>query len=220
MYCPYCRHHDSRVIDSRTGDDGAAIRRRRACPACGRRFTTQETVILTVAVDDRWNYYLVDYFRKRCTKLEGVSEMFRQYNTHKVTTIGLERRDKLMIDDVIEQYAFQAKTYIPRIEPIVYPPRMSKEDRIETVLQPLFESHKVYLIQNATWLTQELLDFPRGAHDDGLDALVNLVHVSRPALSLKKKKKAISDIQKRIMFLKKGIVYTNEGEATSWKNLS
>jgi transcriptional repressor NrdR len=49
MYCPYCRHPDSRVIDSRTGDDGAAIRRRRACPACGRRFTTQETVILTVA---------------------------------------------------------------------------------------------------------------------------------------------------------------------------
>src|SRR3984885_12822203 len=48
MYCPYCRHPDSRVIDSRTADDGAAIRRRRACPACGRRFTTQETVILTV----------------------------------------------------------------------------------------------------------------------------------------------------------------------------
>ena len=48
MYCPYCRHSDSRVIDSRTGDDGAAIRRRRSCPACGRRFTTQETVILTV----------------------------------------------------------------------------------------------------------------------------------------------------------------------------
>ena len=49
MYCPYCRHSDSRVIDSRTSDDGAAIRRRRSCPACGRRFTTQETVILTVA---------------------------------------------------------------------------------------------------------------------------------------------------------------------------
>lgn len=49
MYCPYCRHPDSRVIDSRTSDDGAAIRRRRACPACRRRFTTQETVILTVA---------------------------------------------------------------------------------------------------------------------------------------------------------------------------
>jgi transcriptional repressor NrdR len=49
VYCPYCRHPDSRVIDSRTSEDGAAIRRRRACPVCGRRFTTQETVILTVA---------------------------------------------------------------------------------------------------------------------------------------------------------------------------
>jgi transcriptional repressor NrdR len=37
------------VIDSRTADDGLAIRRRRACPECGRRFTTQETVILMVA---------------------------------------------------------------------------------------------------------------------------------------------------------------------------
>ncbi len=49
MHCPFCRHPDSRVIDSRTADDGAAIRRRRACPDCGRRFTTQETVILMVA---------------------------------------------------------------------------------------------------------------------------------------------------------------------------
>jgi transcriptional repressor NrdR len=49
VYCPYCKHSDSRVIDSRTAEDGSAIRRRRACPACGRRFTTQETVILTVA---------------------------------------------------------------------------------------------------------------------------------------------------------------------------
>ena len=49
MYCPFCRHPDSRVIDSRTADDGAAIRRRRSCPECGRRFTTQETVILMVA---------------------------------------------------------------------------------------------------------------------------------------------------------------------------
>jgi transcriptional repressor NrdR len=49
MYCPYCRHPDSRVIDSRAAEDGVAIRRRRSCPACGRRFTTQESVILMVA---------------------------------------------------------------------------------------------------------------------------------------------------------------------------
>jgi transcriptional repressor NrdR len=49
LYCPFCKRPDSRVIDSRTSDDGAAIRRRRSCQGCGRRFTTQETVILTVA---------------------------------------------------------------------------------------------------------------------------------------------------------------------------
>jgi transcriptional repressor NrdR len=48
MFCPYCKNAESRVIDSRTADEGAAIRRRRSCPACGRRFTTQETVILMV----------------------------------------------------------------------------------------------------------------------------------------------------------------------------
>jgi transcriptional repressor NrdR len=49
VYCPYCRHSDSRVIDSRTAEDGAAIRRRRSCQQCGRRFTTQEIVILMVS---------------------------------------------------------------------------------------------------------------------------------------------------------------------------
>lgn len=48
MHCPFCRHPDSRVIDSRTSDDGLAIRRRRQCPACGRRFSTTETASLTV----------------------------------------------------------------------------------------------------------------------------------------------------------------------------
>lgn len=49
MHCPFCRHPDSRVIDSRASDDGTAIRRRRTCQDCGRRFTTQETVLLMVA---------------------------------------------------------------------------------------------------------------------------------------------------------------------------
>lgn len=48
MHCPFCRHPDSRVIDSRTADDGLSIRRRRQCPECGRRFSTTETASLTV----------------------------------------------------------------------------------------------------------------------------------------------------------------------------
>lgn len=60
MHCPFCRHSDSRVVDSRASDDGTSIRRRRQCPECGRRFTTSETVTLTVV------------------KRNGVTEPFRR----------------------------------------------------------------------------------------------------------------------------------------------
>jgi transcriptional repressor NrdR len=46
--CPYCRHADTRVVDSRDANDGDAIRRRRSCPECGRRFTTVEETSLSV----------------------------------------------------------------------------------------------------------------------------------------------------------------------------
>lgn len=58
MHCPYCRHSDSRVVDSRATDDGTAIRRRRQCQQCNARFTTIETVTVSV------------------TKRNGVSEPF------------------------------------------------------------------------------------------------------------------------------------------------
>ncbi|NLA28849.1 MAG: transcriptional repressor NrdR [Propionibacterium sp.] len=48
MHCPYCRHDDSRVLDSRVSEDGTSIRRRRQCPACERRFTTIEQTQLVV----------------------------------------------------------------------------------------------------------------------------------------------------------------------------
>ena len=48
MHCPFCRNPDSRVVDSRTSDDGLSIRRRRQCTLCGRRFSTLESASLQV----------------------------------------------------------------------------------------------------------------------------------------------------------------------------
>ena len=48
MHCPYCRGTDTRVLDSRVADDGQSIRRRRSCNDCERRFTTVESMQLTV----------------------------------------------------------------------------------------------------------------------------------------------------------------------------
>ncbi len=48
MHCPFCRHTDTRVLDSRVAEDGTSIRRRRQCPVCERRFTTLEQMQLVV----------------------------------------------------------------------------------------------------------------------------------------------------------------------------
>ena len=42
MFCPYCGNEEDKVVDSRTAEEGRAIRRRRECLACGRRYTTFE----------------------------------------------------------------------------------------------------------------------------------------------------------------------------------
>lgn len=49
MFCPFCRYPDSRVVDSRTSEDGKVVRRRRQCPECGRRFSTSESAALMVS---------------------------------------------------------------------------------------------------------------------------------------------------------------------------
>jgi transcriptional repressor NrdR len=55
MKCPYCNNEDTKVIDSRPTEDGHAIRRRRGCDKCGKRFTTyekvEESIIMIVKKD-------------------------------------------------------------------------------------------------------------------------------------------------------------------------
>ena len=57
MKCPYCDNTDTKVIDSRPTEDGRAIRRRRGCERCGKRFTTyekiEESVIMIIKKDGR-----------------------------------------------------------------------------------------------------------------------------------------------------------------------
>ena len=48
MICPFCRYEDSRVVDSRPIEDGTQIRRRRECPQCSQRFSTQEVALLNI----------------------------------------------------------------------------------------------------------------------------------------------------------------------------
>ena len=87
MKCPFCSYEDSRVIDSRSVENGASIRRRRECPSCGRRFTTyekyEETPLVVNKKDGRRELFdiskllngLLKAFEKRAGSLETIQNM-------------------------------------------------------------------------------------------------------------------------------------------------
>ncbi len=76
MKCPFCQSNDTRVVDSRPVEEGAALRRRRLCENCGERFTTHERAtgssLVVVKKDGRREEFSIDKLRgglaKACNK--------------------------------------------------------------------------------------------------------------------------------------------------------
>jgi len=89
MKCPYCENLDTKVIDSRPTEEGHAIRRRRGCEKCGKRFTTyekvEETIIMIIKKDGRREAFdrnkMMNGIVKACEKRPvAVAEMERVVN--------------------------------------------------------------------------------------------------------------------------------------------
>ena len=93
MKCPFCGHPESKVIDTRPADENASIRRRRECLACGKRFTTYETVeSLPIVVIKK------DGSRQSFDRQKVLRGMIRACEKRPVSLAELER-----IADEIEQ---------------------------------------------------------------------------------------------------------------------
>ena len=87
MRCPFCSFNDSKVVDSRTIDEGASIRRRRECTSCSKRFTTYEKMeeipLVVVKKDGRREIFdnaklfsgLMKSFEKRPVAVERIKEL-------------------------------------------------------------------------------------------------------------------------------------------------
>lgn len=89
MRCPFCRGEDSRVVDSREIEEGQAIRRRRSCSQCGRRFTTVEELVLSVV------------------KRSGVTEPFRREKV--VRGVRRACQGRPVEDDQLQQLAHRVE---------------------------------------------------------------------------------------------------------------
>ena len=98
MRCPFCANDDTRVIDSRLGDTGESVRRRRECQECAKRFTTFEHVVFdmpsVIKADGRREKFDEDKLRRGITRalekrpigaeaVEGVVNRIMRRFTHK-----------------------------------------------------------------------------------------------------------------------------------------
>ncbi len=87
MRCPFCHNEDSQVKDSRTTEDGSAIRRRRICPTCGARFTTFERVQLRELTVVKKNNLKVPFDRDKLAKSLYIAMRKRPVDSKQVETL-------------------------------------------------------------------------------------------------------------------------------------
>ena len=102
MRCPFCAHEDSQVKDSRPSEDGAAIRRRRQCEACGSRFTTFERVQLRDLTVVKKDGKREPFDRAKLERAIGHAARKRDIPREKIDRLvsGIQRRLETQGDEV------------------------------------------------------------------------------------------------------------------------
>jgi transcriptional repressor NrdR len=100
--CPFCAHEDSQVKDSRPSEDGAAIRRRRQCEACGARFTTFERVQLRDLTVVKKDNKREPFDRAKLERAIGHACRKRDIPSEKIDRLvsGIQRRLETQGDEV------------------------------------------------------------------------------------------------------------------------
>jgi transcriptional repressor NrdR len=97
MRCLYCKHPNTDVIETRVQEEGAAIRRRRQCPVCGKRFTTyeriQEIPVLVIKRDGRRERFDTEKLRNGVIKSVGKTTVTADQVDQIISEINNEIRD-------------------------------------------------------------------------------------------------------------------------------
>lgn len=123
MKCPYCHHHDHKVIDSREAAEGNTIRRRRECLNCLKRFTTFETVELSLQVYKRDGRYEDFQQQKLINGLEAACR-HTTISRDQVFAIASEMTAELLQGQVREisttQIGEMVMKHLQGLDPIAY----------------------------------------------------------------------------------------------------
>lgn len=114
MRCPFCDAHDTRVVDSRLGNGGDSVRRRRECNACSERFTTHETAELNLPRvlkhdarrepfdEDKLRNGILRALEKRPVNIDQVEDIIHRIK-HRLLTQGEREVDTKLIGSWVMQ---------------------------------------------------------------------------------------------------------------------
>jgi predicted phage terminase large subunit-like protein len=139
-------------------------------PASSTRQTADFSVVVSVAVDNEDNRFVLPYYRNRATPMkvaEAILTQVKKYKPEKtrIESVGYQE----MLREYLRQRCEEENLFVPGLE-IKESPRNSKSSRLET-MQPWFAKGKFFMDKNMQALHDELLMYPRGKHDDLLDGL-------------------------------------------------
>ena len=145
------------------------------------------TVILTVALDEADNFYIIDMIRDKLTLTQKTEALFRIKRTYNPRLVFYEKNgaaiDVPHIQEEMDRYNFRFP-----IQALVQ--SKSKGERIEALI-PLFEQHRIWFPEGGcvhtnwegktedmlhSFIVEELLAYPHTTHDDALDDLANILH--------------------------------------------
>ena len=150
------------------------------------------TVIMITAIDKNGKIYIVEYDRAKTKPVELIEKLFQTYMKYqkKITVVIETISYQESIIDFLRQRSMDEGVYIPVLE---VKPRTGKSERLMS-LQPYFAAKKVFIRREHVELIEELLTFPKGKHDDCMDAFWNTLQFkSKPSHTFAKVKSYVED---------------------------
>ena len=131
------------------------------------------SVIMVIAVSAEYDYYVIEYWRKRVLPMECADQIFKITERYRpVKRINIETISyQEMLRDYVHKRSKKEGKFLPGIEKgIKGYGNQKKKDRLFEGLQPMFKAGAVHLKKDMHEFIGELLDFPKGSHDDTIDA--------------------------------------------------
>lgn len=130
------------------------------------------SVIMVIGVTDEHDYYVLEYWRERALPMDCAEQIFKIFKKYKpVKRVNIETiAYQEMLRDYVMRESKKRGLFLPGIEKGIKGYNQKKKDRLFEGLQPLFRQKAVHCKKSHTEFIGELMDFPKGAHDDTIDA--------------------------------------------------